>query len=411
MELSQIFKMSFQSLRTNKLRTTLTVLGIVVGIFSIIVIMTIITMLQNSIENGVSMLNKDTFSIQKFPAIHTGGPDSWKKFRNRKDITMTEFYRLEELLGNQAKHVGAELDEGGKIIKFGNKETNPNVAIVGLTTGAFKTYNASIDNGREISANDEKYSTDVCVLGHDVFDKIFHNINPVGQYVTTEKKRLLVIGVLEERPQIFGQSQDNFILVPITTFQNMYGKTGNSVDITVQSYGKMDYNDLIETSIGYLRTIRKVQAGEDNDFDIYSNESILNQINDITSGVKIGAMVISIIALLAAGVGIMNIMLVSVTERTREIGVRKAVGAKKMQVLIQFLIEAIILCLFGGVIGITLGIGIGNIAGSFLNATAAIPYDWILIGLSLCVFVGVVFGTYPAYKAANLDPIEALRYE
>jgi putative ABC transport system permease protein len=137
----------------------------------------------------------------------------------------------------------------------------------------------------------------------------------------------------------------------------------------------------------------------------------MSQINDITGGVKIGAMVISIIALIAAGVGIMNIMLVSVTERTREIGIRKAVGAKKKNILTQFLIEAVILCLIGGFIGIILGVGVGNIAGSFLDADAVIPYQWILIGLSMCIFVGVIFGTYPAYKAANLDPIEALRYE
>jgi putative ABC transport system permease protein len=160
-----------------------------------------------------------------------------------------------------------------------------------------------------------------------------------------------------------------------------------------------------------MRTIRKVPPGEENDFEIMSNESIIGQINDITGGVKIGAMVVSIIALLAAGVGIMNIMLVSVTERTREIGIRKAVGAKKKNILVQFLVEAIFLCIAGGIVGIFLGIGIGNMAGSLLNADAAIPYDWVLIGLGLCIFVGVVFGTYPAFKAANLDPIEALRYE
>jgi putative ABC transport system permease protein len=177
------------------------------------------------------------------------------------------------------------------------------------------------------------------------------------------------------------------------------------------SKSKEDYDATIETAIGYFRTIRKVPVGQDNDFDIFSNESIMGQINDITGGVKIGAIVVSIIALLAAGVGIMNIMLVSVTERTREIGVRKAVGARKMNILLQFLMEAIALCIIGGIIGIFLGVVVGNIAGSFLNAQSAIPVDWIVIGMTLCIVVGVIFGTYPAYKAANLDPIEALRYE
>jgi len=174
---------------------------------------------------------------------------------------------------------------------------------------------------------------------------------------------------------------------------------------------KEDYYSTIESAIGHMRTIRKVKPGEENNFEIFSNESVIGQINDMTGSIRIGALVVSIIALLAAGVGIMNIMLVSVTERTREIGIRKAVGARKNIILLQFLVEAIILCTLGGIFGIALGVGIGNLAGSFLNAETAIPIDWVIIGLSLCIIVGLIFGTYPAYKAANLDPIEALRYE
>jgi putative ABC transport system permease protein len=177
------------------------------------------------------------------------------------------------------------------------------------------------------------------------------------------------------------------------------------------AFSKEDYDDLMMQTIGYMRTIRKVPPGEENDFEIVSNSSILAQINDITSGIRIGAFVIAAIALIAAGVGIMNIMLVSVTDRTREIGIRKSIGAKKKNILFQFLFEAITLCLLGGLVGIILGIAVGNFAGSFLNAVATIPIDWIAIGIFLCVSIGIVFGTYPAYKAANLDPIEALRYE
>ncbi len=277
--------------------------------------------------------------------------------------------------------------------------------------GAFKTNAITIKDGREINESDVQHSNDVCVLGDDVTQKIFPNINPIGLTVRVDGYPLRVIGTLEKQPEFFGQSMDNYIVMPITSFQSMYGRRSRSISISVQSFSKDDYNAAMEAATGYMRTIRKVPAGEDNDFDIFSNESLVGQINDITSGVKIGAVVVSIIALLAAGVGIMNIMLVSVTERTREIGVRKAVGARRINILAQFLIEAVVLCLIGGFIGIALGIGVGNFAGSFLNADNAIPVDWVLIGLGLCVFVGVVFGTYPAYKASNLDPIEALRYE
>jgi len=210
---------------------------------------------------------------------------------------------------------------------------------------------------------------------------------------------------------MFGDSRDNFVIIPITTWQSMYGKYNESVNIMVTAPSKESYNDVIESAIGYFRKIRKVPAGEPDDFSIFSNESLINQVNDITGPIKIGALAVSLVALLAAGIGIMNIMLVSVTERTREIGIRKAIGARKSSILIQFLIEAILLCFFGGLLGIVIGIGIGNLAGSLINAQMAIPYDWVLIGISMCITVGLIFGTYPAYKAANLDPIEALRYE
>lgn len=410
MKISQVFSLSLQSLKNNKLRTSLTILGIVVGIFSIIVIMTIITMLQNSIESGLSMLNKNTFQIEKFSRMQEGGADAERILRNRKDITIEDAERLKALL-TQAKYVGAEQWQFGKVIKYGNNETNPNISVSGITTDAMKTNNWNVEYGRDFMETDIQYSNNVCLLGYDIVDKIFGQIIPVGLTVRVDGRPMKVIGVLERQPAMFGSSRDDFVVMPITTFQSFYGKHNNSVNITVMSYSKADYDEVIESAIGYMRTIRKVPAGEENDFSIFSNDSLIGQVNNITGGIRIGALVVSIIALIAAGIGIMNIMLVSVTERTREIGIRKAIGAKSKNILMQFLFEAIVLCLIGGVIGIVIGVGLGNFAGSFLNAQSAIPIDWILIGLSLCVLVGLVFGTYPAYKAANLDPIEALRYE
>ena len=220
-----------------------------------------------------------------------------------------------------------------------------------------------------------------------------------------------MIGVLEKKGAIFGQSQDNFAIIPLTTFNSFYGNRRRSLSISVMAENKESYNNLMEITEGYLRTIRKVPVGEPNDFEMVSNESVLEQINDITEGIRIGAFVIAAIALLAAGIGIMNIMLVSVTERTKEIGLRKAVGAQRKNILFQFLTEAVVLCLIGGIIGILLGLGVGNYVGSLMNAVAYVPLDWVVTGVMLCVFIGVGFGTYPAYKAANLDPIEALRWE
>jgi len=410
MKINQLFNIALQSIVNNKLRTSLTILGVVVGIFSIIVIMTIITMLQSSIENGLSLLNKNTFQIEKFDRMegHGGGQD--RALRNRKDITIDEAYRLKELL-TDALYVGAEQWQFGKVIKYGNYETNPNISVAGETIDGIKTNNWKVEYGRDLRESDVQYSTDVCLLGPDVVEKIFPNVDPIGQTVRVDGRPFRVAGVLERQPAMFGQSRDNYIVVPITTWQAMYGKYEESVNIMVTAPSKESYNDVIEAAIGHLRKIRKVAPGEPDNFSVFSNESMITQVNDITGPIKIGALAVSLVALLAAGVGIMNIMLVSVTERTKEIGIRKAIGARKSSILIQFLIEAIILCVVGGLAGIFIGVGIGNFAGSFLSAQMAIPYDWVFIGITMCIIVGLIFGTYPAYKAANLDPIEALRYE
>lgn len=408
MKINQILAVSLQSLKSNRLRTALTILGVVVGIFSIIVIMTILTMLQNSIDEGLSSLSKNTFQIQKHDNVFGGGPRM--RDRNREDLTIEDGRRLREML-TEAKYVGVEQWQFGIVVKFGNKETNPNISVAGVNTDAMKTNDWNVDEGRDFREDDINYSSNVCLIFHPIADKLFPSSNPIGQEVRVDGRPLRVIGIVEPQTALFGQSRDNYVIVPITTWQSMYGRYGRSVNITVMSQSKDDYNEVIEAATGYMRTIRKVAPGEPNDFFIFSNESMIEQTNQITGPIKIIALAISLIALVAAGVGIMNIMLVSVTERTREIGIRKALGARKIWILIQFLFEAIILCVLGGMIGIIIGVTIGNLAGSFLNAQSAVPWDWVMIGLTMCIAVGVIFGTYPAYKASNLDPIEALRYE
>ncbi len=410
MQIKEIIIVALRSLQANKLRSILTILGIVVGIFSIIAISTVVAMLQSSIEKGVSQLGQNTFQIQKFPAVQTGGPGSRSKYRNRPDITYEEFERLRNKLV-EAKAVGAEQWQFGRQLKFGNRETNPNVPVSGCTPDAFPNNKWIVEEGRAFNERDVQRYENFIVLGPDVAKKLFPNTSAIGQEITLDNKKLKVIGILESQGDFFGQSQDNFAIMPLTAFQNIYGKRSRSINITIMSHDSESYNDLIEIAEGYFRTIRKVPPTEESDFSIFSNESVLSQINDITTGVRIGSIVVAAIALLAAGVGIMNIMLVSVTERTKEIGIRKAIGAKKINILIQFVFESITLCLIGGIAGIIFGVIAGNLAGSFLEASAVIPMDWVIIGVILCVVIGVTFGTYPAYKAANLDHIESLRYE
>ena len=366
-KLIEIFKIAASSIYTNKLRSSLTVLGIIVGIFSIISISTIISMLQTSIEDGVSALGKNTFQIQKWPSLQMSNADRAKLVRNRRDITLEEYYRLQDRLDGYAMNVGAEQWAGARVLKYGNKETNPNVSVAGMTPEAFPNNNWNIGDGREFTSNEVDSYQRVIVLGSDIAKVLFPYEDPLNKEIKLDGHKLKVIGVLESQGQIFGQSQDNFALMPITTFMGFYGKRNRSINITVMSYSKEDYLDLIERTEGAFRLIRKVAPSEPNDFDIRTNEAILNQINDITSGVRIGAFIVAAIALLAAGIGIMNIMLVSVTERTKEIGIRKAIGAKRGNILFQFLSEAVVLSLFGGMMGGVVGVGFGYLAGGALQ--------------------------------------------
>ena len=206
-------------------------------------------------------------------------------------------------------------------------------------------------------------------------------------------------------------NEDTFVAVPLTTGLQRYAGSRVSLALVVQAEGEAKYNDTVDEIRGIMRVLRRVPLGEDDDFEIVSNDSLMQQFREVTFAVRAGVGVISSIALLAAGIGIMNIMLISVTERTKEIGVRRAIGARKRMILTQFIVEAVILCLLGGIVGVILGVSTGNILSLIFKTPVVIPFDWVAYGLLICSAVGVVFGAYPAFKAANVDPIDALRYE
>jgi putative ABC transport system permease protein len=249
------------------------------------------------------------------------------------------------------------------------------------------------------------------VLGGTLAKTVFPFGSAVGERLKINDLNYSVIGVLEPKGGSVGGEQDNFAVIPITTALNRTGRWWRSLTILVQARDAASYEDSVEEVRGILRVARKVPPGVPDDFELFSNDSLIEQFNSFTKAVRIGVAVVSSIALLAAGIGIMNIMLVSVTERTREIGIRRAIGAKKRNIMTQFIMEAIVLCEVGGAIGVVLGILGGNCLAWYMKAPPAIPVDWIILGLVICSVVGIIFGTYPAYKAANLDPIDSLRYE
>jgi putative ABC transport system permease protein len=401
--------MALAAIRSSKLRSILTLLGVAVGLFSIISVMTALGVLRNSIEEGITQLGSNTFQMQKYPSGIGGGNQG--RFRNRKNISYEQALKVHER-ATLAEAVGIESWRFGKTVFWRGEKTNPNVFICGENLEGIVTNDWVVERGRSLSNQDIEINRRVAILGAPVAEKLFPPyIDPLGESVRLDGEVYQVIGVFQKKGGALGGNQDNFVCTPITTFFQKYGKSESDIHIMVKALNSEVMDDAIEQSRMILRAARHVPPGADDDFGYFSNDSLVNEFNEFTLYFRLGVLLVSSIALLAAGVGIMNIMLVSVTERTREIGIRKSVGAQKKDVLAQFIIEAIILCEIGGIIGIFLGILGGNVVGLLLEVPAMIPWNWVGIGLIVCSVVGLIFGVYPAWKAANLDPIEALRFE
>lgn len=400
--------MALAAIRSNKLRSALTLLGIVVGVFSIIAVTTAMQVMQNTIESQLNSLGSDVFEITKFPVFHAGGPGWWRKYWNRKDLTYEDVIKLRSL-ATLAQSVGAVQTKGGMVATHGQQKTNPNVDVMGVTPEIFQAENKPIGEGRALTQSDIDISRLACVIDPNMAKALFPHSDPLGQDVKVDGIGYRVVGVIKNQGQVLGEGTP-YMVIPITTFFARYGHR-RSLDIYVSAPSQKEFGATEEQVEGILRAIREVPPGKPDDFEMISNASLIEQFNNITRYVRIGAIVVSAIALLAAGVGIMNIMLVGVTERTREIGVRKSIGATKKNILTQFLLEAVVLCEVGGIVGILLGLLGGNLAAVALHLKAAFPLDWAIIGLVVCSLVGIVFGVYPAYKAASVDPIESLRYE
>jgi putative ABC transport system permease protein len=399
--------MALIAIRSNKLRSALTLLGIVVGVFSIIGVMTAVQVLQSSIENGLSNLGSHTFQIQKQPVMANHA--QWQKAMKRKNIRYDQGLIMKERM-TLAQYVALESWKGAQTIQYSSLKTNPNVDLGGEEPEGIPTNNWTIKEGRSLTDDDLRYSTRVAILGDDVVKKLFPHGGAVGNEIRIGTERYSVIGTFDPKGSSLGGNDDNRVIIPLSTFLNEYGKL-RSIHIMIKAKNAEVYDDCVEEARMLLRTVRNVSPGEEDDFTIFSNDSLIETFNEFTMYVKMGVGFISFISLLAAGIGIMNIMLVSVTERTREIGIRKAIGARRSNILAQFITEAVVLCEIGGIIGILLGILGGNITALAFSFPPVFPIEWALIGFAITTFVGVVFGVYPAWKAANLDPIESLRYE
>ena len=415
MRLFDTLFMSFGSLVSHKLRSVLTLVGIVAGIASIIAVMTAISVVQATIEKEMSVLGAQTFQVQKWPAGGFNSVEERRKAMLRPPVTVAHANAIREQV-ETVDLVGAELWDRGYTVEYRGESTNPNITICGGTPEYPPNNTHYVGLGRNLSQMDIRSGRSVAVIGHAIGQKLFPFVDPIGKEIRLDGRKYEVIGVFDEKKSAFGGGFDNYVLIPITTYLDIYGMIGRngfsrSVNITVRAKSPELIADAIEETRQVMRRERGVRANEEDNFDFFNSESLITEFNTMTQGVKIAAFVIGIIALVVAGIGIMNIMLVSVTERTKEIGIRKSLGARPRSILTQFLLEAVILCNIGGVFGVLVGFGLGNSMTLFVPFDNNVPMEWAVIGLLFCSAVGIAFGLLPAIRASRLDPVDALGYE
>ena len=409
MLLGETITQAIYSLAVNKLRSWLTIMGVAVGVFSIIAVMTALDAVDKSVESGLTSLGANTFQIQKNPATVFGSGHKRNIYANRKDITYQQALLFKKSMEAQARNIGFTISSQANQAKYANRKTNPDVTLTGGDENFSASNGYNVQTGRNLSQNDIKSARNTAVLGSELAATLFPSgEDPQDKFIKVNGEIYTVTGVFDKKGAAFGQSQDNFMLIPITRYLDHINEK-SSLSITVEALSRKDYVLAIDRAIGAMRLARGLTIKESNDFEIRTNESLIDSFRDIQRAISTGAFIISFMALLTAGVGIMNIMLVSVTERTREIGIRKSVGAPKRSILRQFLFESLFLSLAGGIIGIIIGIAAGNIVALQFNLPPIFPWVWITVSLIVCSTIGMTFGLFPAWKAANLDPVEALR--
>ncbi len=403
--------MALGSLVANKFRAFLTILGVMVGVASVIGMASVVNGLQVAAEQEVDRMGSNIITVNKF-ADNTDWDNLTDEERNRPPITSGE---ADAIMANCPSVAGVAprnyyFQPSGNEARYMNRKMN-NPYFLGTWPDYLKVRDKSMQSGRFFSGSDLQYRLMVCVIGHDVADVLFEGENPVGKEIRVNGQKFEVRGVLEHVKSNFGDDSENkYIMVPLSTFEKLIPwEEELALDCRAETRDEID--QAIEEITSTLRIYRKVPFNKENNFALSTQDQFKEEINNITKYIYLGSLVITSVGLMVGGIGVMNIMLVSGTERTREIGVRKAIGAKKANIILQFLTEAMTLSATGGIIGIFAGIGLGTLVNSLLGFPLGVSVFWIITGFVVAVSVGLISGIYPAIKAARLDPIEALRYE
>jgi putative ABC transport system permease protein len=407
--------MALDTVRTNKLRSGLTILGIVIGVTTVITISSVITGLNNRVNDWVSSMGSNVLWVFHMPLI---GVRPTSEMLTRRKLTLDDALALRSLphvigADGSYRHVNETFHVGDVSVKYAGKKVS-GAFLMGSTSEVQSVSQFSMQTGRLWTDEEDQRHAHVCAIGIDTAEALFGNENAIGKDVTVGPSLYTVIGVVDKRKQPFGSGKnpaDNGVYFPLGTFHNLYPEI-KDMYISVK-YDDQRNKGLVEEEIReMLRVRRKVRVDQPDNFDIFGPDSLSKLWNQLTGGLVLFMIAVSSVGLMVGGVGVMNIMLVSVTERTREIGVRKAIGATKRALLLQFTVEAVTLTSLGGVLGILVGAVLTWIIYFLpIGLPAAMSTMWVLMGFTVSCGIGLVFGIYPAWKAANLDPIEALRYE
>lgn len=409
MKLLEIIQLAFNSVKQNRVRTIITCCIIGFGIMSLVGILTAIDGLKSYINKDFSSMGANNFKIRnRGLAINIGGNRTLPKVF--KSITYLEAQKFKKLYTSNPVSIQT-VGNGVGLLKYKNVKSNPNVAIFGTDEDYAEVESFTFLKGRNFSENELSSGSNTCILGYDIALKLFgDDLDGEGKNIIMDGRRYKVIGIFNSKGSSMITS-DNFAIIPMANCRQFYTSDKTSYIISVKVLQQENVNAAVEEAIGVMRLARNLRPKDSNNFDIMKSDSISELLVENLSYATIGGFVIGLVTLFGAAVGLMNIMLVSVTERTREIGTLKAIGARSNDILKQFLIEAIVICQLGGLLGILLGIVIGNIVSIMIGGAFIIPWTWMLMGTVFCLIVGLISGLYPAIKASKQDPIEALRFE
>jgi putative ABC transport system permease protein len=409
MNFAEAIRIALQSLWANKLRSALTLLGVVIGVAAVIAVVTFVNGINGYVAEKIFNLGADVFIVFKVSPAVTN-VDHFLDGEKRKDLTMEDYEAVAEACHHCA-YIGAALRDSNGHVKYGLQEIK-DTTVQGLTPAMAVIYDIDLTAGRMLNQTDLENKSEVAVVGPDIVDNLMPGLDPMGKEIRVDGWSYRVIGVGKKKGKTLGQSLDNYVLIPISAYLKQYGVHNNSVRISGKAIGVGPaLGAAMDEARAVLRARRHDAPGADDSFDVETNASLLGIWSNF-SGTFFGAMIgIAAISLIVGGIVIMNIMLVSVTERTREVGIRKALGAKRADVLLQFLIESATLAFVGGVLGVIFGIVVAKGITAIVGMPSVIKLWAVFAGLIVSASVGVFFGVYPARKAASLDPITALRFE